>query len=830
MATALGSCEFCEKSGLAILPVRAAIMRPDSGAPVLPAALQPVEVDGGRLPLDGPAAAYTGRTLRSGFLYVYDERDTWEKYWITEFGYLMKTPVGVPMDASYMVGREPCDKTGHKEIAACITVKEPKKASRIWVAFSNAEWTPHVLQLHQEEAYRKRHMRVFNVAAWMDSHEAEYAQSLDTVASVVAEYAPKTKVETFSFSLQTFRSRASTKDILLHSAASLGPGPGVLLMIDDPVGIASEIGTRLADANNAFMAKDERYRKSAVSSGILAIQGAVINRAQLDEIQASDDLPFEMQLAGQGIYAENFPAVDAADLQKAADINWEKYQKDYDEPARSQWQSEFNTEYSQFQKQTLLPLAKSHTAWMASTRMSNFFACTHDDQSADAGLVYTRTLTLCVQGTEQYEPCANQYLQWLTGTFSDEKNLLLRAMVLNIESYRKKMIESLKPDIPWRALGWDSLFASFNLAIGHQEQTPEVLGKLIFSISGSIARMLQQSADGPVVQGAVALGVASGHPVMPVEMSGRYGDFRTQLIRQLMSASGATKLSGNAMQREVSLALRRLQILGEPMNANVSSKFLVLIDEKMIKNIPEGLPKEELPKWLARSITTPKDMERLDLQALARVGATAGKTLPIVGNAIAALFQIAAYNQVSKDLADSLSVDLSENKWRLFSGKLALGATAADTLSKAADALAETTLLSGRAATLKFAASILEVSGKFVGFVGAAIGAVWDAHNTFKAIHQKNYPLVVTLGVSAASGAATSALLMADGLFFTATPVGWVIAAISIFIAAGIVTPFLQDNNIDEWLKRCYWGMLGKKERYQNADVEMRDLITVMGG
>ncbi|WP_310673125.1 toxin VasX [Burkholderia multivorans] len=90
-AIALDDCEFCQKSGLAILPIRAAVMRRNAGAPNLPRNLQPVDGQAGKsLSLTGPAAAYTGRTLREGFLYVYDERGTWEKYWITRRGYLRK--------------------------------------------------------------------------------------------------------------------------------------------------------------------------------------------------------------------------------------------------------------------------------------------------------------------------------------------------------------------------------------------------------------------------------------------------------------------------------------------------------------------------------------------------------------------------------------------------------------------------------------------------------------------------------------------------------------------------------------------------------------------
>jgi len=36
--------------------------------------------------------------------------------------------------------------------------------------------------------------------------------------------------------------------------------------------------------------------------------------------------------------------------------------------------------------------------------------------------------------------------------------------------------------------------------------------------------------------------------------------------------------------------------------------------------------------------------------------------------------------------------------------------------------------------------------------------------------------------------------------------------------------------NVDKWIKRCYWGVLDEKERYQSAEVEMKDLTTAIGG
>lgn len=835
-ATALGDCEFCEKTGLAILPIRTAVMHPDSDAPTLPTDLRPVDGNAGKkIPLSG-AAAYTGRTLRTGFLYVYDERGTWEKYWITLQGYLMKLPVGVPLNGAYTEGREPCNKTGHREIAACITIKAPKSAGRIWVGYSVAEWTPRMLQLNQDETYRSRHMRVFDVKKWMESRKAPHARTLDNVASIVAEYSPKSKVETFAFSPYGFNSRASTGDGLLHAAASSGPQPGAMLIIDDPAGIAAEIGARTVELHGAFMAVADRSRKLGVSTAILSLQAAVADRAEMNEIVAGDELEQDGHYVPDGlgrmIYVANppkLPDATAADLGHVSSKSWKKYALDYDEPARAQWQNEFNQEYGRFSDQTLRPLAVSHVQWMTSNQMRNHLDCTHDDASAEVGLVYARVLTACIQGTEQFKPCARLYERWLNGVISDDKNLVLRGIVLNLESNRRAFSESLKPDVMWKTVGWDSLMLAFNNAIdGVAKQAPEVLGKLLASLGGSITQVLQSAVEGPVRHALVACGVVSGRPVVTVELTGSYKAYRASLIRQLLKSSGVKKASENAMQREVSLALRRLQIRGEPMNAVVSSKFLVMVDEESIKGMPKGLSKSEQAKWLASSLRSAEEIERLNLSAwrerinVPQRVATVGKAMPFIGNMLAGLFQWAAYQKVSKDLVGSMKGDRLESQFRLGSAVIALGSTVADTIARTAGNLAETTLLKGRAAVLGIAETVLGGASKLLGIVAAGINGFWDGKNAIEAYQQKNFALSAALGVSAFFGPVTAVMIAVGSV------IGAIVSAL-IFIGAGVIATFLQDDRIGKWLKRCYWGILDSEDRYRDAELEMSELVTVTG-
>jgi hypothetical protein len=323
--------------------------------------------------------------------------------------------------------------------------------------------------------------------------------------------------------------------------------------------------------------------------------------------------------------------------------------------------------------------------------------------------------------------------------------------------------------------------------------------------------------------------VVSGRPVVPVSLTGTYKAYRASLIRQLLKASGVKKMGENAMQREVSLALRRLQLRGEPMRATVSTKFLVMIDEETIKAMPEGLKKSEQAKWLAGAVRSADEIEKLNLSAwrervdVPGISAKAGKAMPMLGNVLAGLFQWAAYQKVSQDLAGAMSHEKQEHQDRLRSAVIAMGATVADSIARATGHLVDSTLVKGRAVRfLKVVKRGTLGASNLLGIVAAGIGAFWDIRNAIDAAEQKSYGLSATLWVSAAAGGGAAFLIAAGSVL-------WAIVATLVFIGAGVIATFLQDDKIDKWLKRCYWGALDEKDRYQNSEVEMNDLSIAAG-
>lgn len=132
-------CETCAKEGLPLLLTRYALMPKETGAPALAGQLQ--DPDLAKVPL-GQGAHYGLRLLRSGYVYVYDEaRKHFDEYFVTADGFMSKMPPRVwALKQQHKPATEfSCARNGAAPLANVITIRNPKHATKVWIAFSNAE-------------------------------------------------------------------------------------------------------------------------------------------------------------------------------------------------------------------------------------------------------------------------------------------------------------------------------------------------------------------------------------------------------------------------------------------------------------------------------------------------------------------------------------------------------------------------------------------------------------------------------------------------------------------------------------------------------------------
>lgn len=160
------NCPNCNKSGLAILPVRYAVV-PQTIDAALPAPLGNKVAD-----VKLTQYKYALRTLREGYLYVFHEKHprgsqiTWEVYSVSEAGTLWKQ---LSPEAMKPVNEEPaCSRDGHNLPASVITIESPEKCKRVWIAFSEHRWSKETFDDFAKDAkMRDRRMQTFLPATWV---------------------------------------------------------------------------------------------------------------------------------------------------------------------------------------------------------------------------------------------------------------------------------------------------------------------------------------------------------------------------------------------------------------------------------------------------------------------------------------------------------------------------------------------------------------------------------------------------------------------------------------------------------------------------------------
>lgn len=819
------TCEFCDKRGLPLLLVRDAIAPADGGAPL--AAALPIEID-------ATAAHYTKRLLRAGYVNVFDEaRRRWETYFVTPEGYFFKL-LDMPGVAA-AVPQKPfnCPDERHRAVASCITVPDPRNASKIWIGFSDAQWTDTVRKANEDPVYRKRHMREIDVKAILHGNQS-FHPPIAQVDATVAEYAMSTSLAkaNFSWSPFKFQSRHGQADLLKKECDAMRPDRGIIVTLSDPSGIAQELAFLMKRNADLFIEANPANKRNLAASGAIdQIEAVIRKQAEDNEIAAAQYLADEQTKAnplGQWLSSsaraqtDKLRNVNEANLNQASDSAWKRYTDKFDDTARKNWHGPFNQKLKAFDATFIAPLAPAHVAWMKSKAMSDYFRCNFDPQHAESGVVYTEAVTRCVISTQDKKACADLYDEWLKGDITDPSNLLLRAMVLNQNLSADEIDSATTVSADLRQIPWDSIFGAHAKSVERLGVAPQdVAARLVVQFAGSLARMLTKVMEGsPGFRPAImAMSLISGHPVVICDIVGSKKQFREHLIRQLLQASGQT-VSEKHLQRAVNAELARQQIRGANVSGSTQTRWLIVADKKMIARMPPGLRPQARADWLARSITTVEELEALSLNRWRSVISE-----DLRGGLITAILQAICLTKVAGDADKSLSHEKRDANGRLYAAVGAIFATTSETIGKA--------LLRGTAPGLRFGQGLALNAGTVILRVGEAGSicaglfiAYLDGAKAHQAAEEKQFGLAWLYAGSTVAGLGlTLSMLFAASLGALAIPIIGIL--IVLLIGLGAVIDHVKDNPIQDWLERCPWGIL-KAERYASFDVQQAQLANAL--
>ena len=809
------TCEYCDKRGLPLLLVRDGVAPAGGGAPL---------TNDPQIELALGAAHYTKRLLRTGYVNVFDEaRKRWETYFMTAEGYLSKMASTAGVTPVLPAKPFNCPDEGHRGIVSCISIPDPKNASKFWIGFSDVAWTDAVRKKHATAAYRRRHMVEIDVKAALAGGKVAHARPIAQLNAVVAEYAMDSRKGTtlFSWSPFKFDPRNGRGERLIRDFDAMRAGKGLIVTLADPAGIAQELALLMTHNADLFTGNKENRRNLAVYGQINEIETAVRVAAEHRKIQIMD-ARIQALIDQKGKYCTDKTKefirerykVTAEQLKEASDSAWEKYEKKFSNKERTNWNAAFQVRFKEFDSKFISPLAFSHARWMKGEAMSSYYVCNFDSTQPESGVVYTNVFTRCITGTQDKVACFAVYDEWMSGSVGDSNNLLLQALILNQKIIADAVVKATTVEISLRMLPWDNIFAASNKHLGRlTDAAADAAARVLVQALGPYAR-----AIGLVLEGKfnrfkeliVLTGLVTRHPIVLVDITGNNKSFRAHVVTKLLEASGKV-IDKSKLAAAVKAELKRMNVQGVAMTGTAKKAYILPLDLEAIRNIPGTATKQQTIDELAKSLLTLEDVERLDLVRWRQV-----INRDLGCGVVAAILQAICLTKLFADEDKAMKNEKLDATSRAYVGATALAATIAESIGKAVSARAAQGLRFAPGLVVG-AAAFLHAAGK-VG--GAFVGILMVGLDIRKAIEAKNENqngLFWLYSGSAIVGGALSYFI------FIGAAIPLIGLLVALIIGISLLIEYIKDNPVQDWLERTQWGKL-PAQRYPDFETEQVQL------
>ncbi|SOY73565.1 T6SS effector BTH_I2691 family protein [Cupriavidus taiwanensis] len=877
-------CPFCLKKGLPILPVRYAIARDDIGkgkpAPRLGGpfghGVQENELPAGQ--------HYTLRLMRPGYLYVCNEkRGSWDAYVITEKGYLypfateIKHSVLEKMDTNkvqtidallqppkeaieFSCQREP----DHPYLARCIMVPDASSAERIWIGFSDTPWTKRVWKAHTNARERARHMRELRLDLWKGgSHR--HVDSLEKLGGHLSEggYTIKeTRPEAgkrgtypsemagqpsaFSHSPQAFYGLREQLPGLVNWANSQAKRMGMIapmLAVDDPVGLALEAAQLLRLRVEIFERDKGRDWKHATSTTIVGMRHAIEEQAVQEALQVKRNTsgvavytyadgmpvatPYDPDLE-EKVWEQNGLMALTPDEEKRARRNaWKEYLNDYSEPNREAFDKELERDMNAYARNTLAPLARSFVTWYGGTPYREAMACNHDDTDIKSGEAMTSLVMACLYDIVGIEPVSDILLKELQGAFTERKNTVLRALVLDNSEAAKKLEKAATAELEVGNPGaWSNVFKAFAhvLEKGHANELAGAftsVARLAYSVSGPIVTLLGRSGRavaGKAGDAAVSLavryrqmallGLLASKPLNRLKIRASEAELAHIIVDELARVS--PNVDREALRRQVDRHVRAE--LSERSGARARAPdaknargrrvfhWTVFWDEES-KRLFNGTSLDQLDNVLLRED---------QLRSVLRSRTANGIKLDIGLGAAGMILDGWNVWQAFADMPDAKKGTKGQRQLQLVGALTSLAGSGVELFGKAL----ERTRWGKTALVCPFRVFLTQVPnrgalvaffGKCIGTVGSFLGAALDAWKGWQAVMRGDVPMAVLYFSSALAGGIIAGLML-FGLLSAGLGFLLLLALALLSMLGEWLINIIRDNKVEIWLDKSPFG------------------------
>lgn len=500
-------CPACDRKGLLIMPLRYAVARSDvpamSAAPVLSGGFS--SGDEG-LSLPSNLARYTVRTMRAGYLYVFNEKlgaAGWSGYSVDSRGYLTEFDVeSESPPAPNANGNAPCGRRATSEMARCIAIPDghlPDRLGKIWLAFTDTPWTKRVLEDHKiKPDVREANMRVFDAKAWASSkgaHAQQHVESFEAGHARVAEFVVQESLmervmrplnfpwpqgentlmagtqPAFTDSFSPFANATTKLPQILEAARQAGKDvPVAMLALADPVGIAIDLNAQAIRRASAWANEPLRRWKRETAQAIdgleMAVKHGAVERVGASRATTAGVLAFFLPRSSDAVLRGGNPGekMEYARYvsEEEADVigreEWQDHHIEYfDDAAKRRYLDvEHPQELKAFEAATLNPLDDAYMAWLKCQRFLNHFRYNFDDANVESGTAYTEKLTLVLADASGRSRVATFLAERLAQDPSEPTSLEVRAMMGNQKKIIDGLVKLVKDENMARGgLSWD---------------------------------------------------------------------------------------------------------------------------------------------------------------------------------------------------------------------------------------------------------------------------------------------------------------------------------------------------------------------------------------
>lgn len=839
-------CETCAKEGLPLLLSRYALMPSEARAPKLVGQLDSPVLKKVML---GNTAHYGLRLLRSGYVYVFDEKRThWDEYFVTTDGFLSKMP---PRIRALKQQAKPatefrCARNGAAPLAGVITIRNAKHAGNVWIGFSDVEWTDAVFAAHLDAGHRQKHMKCVTVSGGKVTAQPDTAP-LEQLEQVLPEFKlPKVQAQT-SFDKwcpHVYNSRHGSAGALLQAAEKVRPGGGAAIVaLHDPVGLAMEIAALMEVRKTTFMNHESVVTPRFAASSIASLESTIKEQAKLAEIEAGELLAQRAE-AGPGAYnptaalagiegdfeaAQRWRTHTPQSLKKVADCTWKKYTTDrlgkprFDHAASQAWLKSYNEGFQTFDKESIAPLAKAHVAWLITPCMISHLSCNYDPKNLDSGAAFTAAVAAMLRHTADKQPSYDLYCRWLKeGETSATQNLLMRALCFNQDKLLEEIKKADAAPLDGRAFPTDIVVDFFKDGL---EKLPQgghaAMADLLQSAGGALFKNMDDALKGgPAARALAAVAAVAGVQFTTVTHHASRGKFVQHVMEAVMQLDPNMKVSHNQMGKALAAQMRLMEIEGLPMDKTDKRQWLVVLDRNAARTAAgSGKTGAALAAELAKSLSKADDLPRLKAQAF-KAGVT-GKTFDAGGTFVIGLVQ--SYNIVKlvSDYQNQMKHEGNEPLARLATAGFAVLGSFGEASGLALQRMQEAgRLRNAMGLSLSKIGERLVTFGKRLGLITGLVVAGMDWMKADEEQSKGDVGLARAYrGVAVLGGG----LAVAFFYSFALGPVGWLIVGVAL-IALLVMTLWIEknkDNKVQEWLARCHFGA---KPEYKTEAEHVKEL------